>query len=240
MSRNKVSKQTQLKSTYTAGGDGESIGIYTFQTAEGKSILVPARDQRSLSKKEKTQLRHIQETLSRITVGDLLLLFENKEEGLKLLEQDELPLLDVHNRINATEDMKYFNMLGNKATEVFYKDILEGAVYLTSVIGKYQGEDMPEPVLATIFLDQGSNKMFTYVEDPECPALAMPVEAAQIPTAELMCYIMDDIYFRVQLLKNPENESTGAIEKAEDYLVPMEYTVQSLVENGLLDLPKEV
>ena len=242
MSRNKVNKETQLKACYTVGGDGVSMGIYSFQTADGKNILIPARDSRDLTQKEKAQLRHVKETLANLTTGDLLLLFENKEEGLEFLAQDEIPLLDLHTRINATEDMKYFNMLANKVTEFFLSEIVNGSLFLTTAISSLT-EEAPdgtkEDIICNLFIDQGSNTVYTFVVDPTNESLAQPLEAAVYPTAEIMCMVMDDINFRIHLAKDPVNEA-GIIETPADYLVPMESTMEALVRNGLIKFDMEV
>lgn len=217
-----------LTPEFVAEEGGITVALYDMYTADGLKVLVPARPYRDLNKTEKAQLRNIESCLGQLTSSDIAALFDDKERGMLFVKNNlSFALLELHNELNSTEEMKYFNVLASEATSYFYGDVI-GKVHTTTVVSMLKDEECQQGRLINIMLEQSTNKAVMFDVDPEL-GIARPVSESVrlITTVQMMHYIMEDIMFRVALSKDEET-----LETIHDYLVPVEATVGLLVEKG--------
>ena len=241
---NKVNKRNKNKivQSLTIRGEGADVGLYQFRTSDGFTIIFPARTVEEISKVDKMRLRHIKQTIESFTKDDILGLFDNKEEGIQLLASGSTSLLDLHMKVNSTKEMVLYNTMANTIIPVLL-DGVEDAVnkdaklYVTTAVGTGANKE-----LRTRFIEQSTNKVFEFRTDPEHESLAEPLEVYIATAAELMQYLVDDLYFRVCINRDPILED-GRMDTIENYMVPLSSTLDildRLVESGEIQLQQEV
>ena len=145
-------------------------------------------------------------------------------------------------RVKSTKEMVLYNPMANTIIPLLLGDI-EGVLnkgaklYVTTAVGT--GADKE---LRTRFIEQSTNKVFEFRTDPMRESLAEPLEVYIATAAELMQYIVDDLYFRVCINRDPILED-GHMDTIENYMVPLSSTLDALdrlAESGEIQLQQEV
>lgn len=167
--------------------------------------------------------------------GNLLSLFEDKEDGVAFLSNEviSLPLLLTH--LNQTQTHLDINFSATTLLNYFFPTeavkfdgelpVLVCAVTSETVTGE-DGSSHAE--LRNVFIDQANSRAFVYRQDPNLEYLAEPLRAEYLRDIDISYYALRDVLFRLSLQGLEDEE--GQVETINSYLLPVDNTLCLLLE----------
>lgn len=218
----------ELEPMYESTDKDSKFAIYSFPTEDNKPILVQSAAFSELSDDDKVDLYYVKDAISKISADDIANIFKDRKEGVAYIRNKDIPLIDLHVKLNGHEEAKYYNMTANNVIEAFYKDSLKEPVYVTTIVGIV---DLPDgsQSLINYYFEQGKGVSYIFGLDKiGDTCLAKPISAEVLTPTKMARLIVDDIMLRIKTCELYEDHME---ESYEDFLLPIDATAELILNN---------